>query len=509
MNNVLSGRSRGRRSYLLIAAAAAVWSARAALGQDYWIADDGNWSNPNDWFAGNVPGNGDSAAISESDGVDRTVTYDYTGPTVTLSNLTLDLTNAAGTSSAVLSMSANALSANLEYVGLSGSGTFNQSGGVNAPANLNLGNNAGSTGTYVLSGGTLSFVSSEQVGVNGTGNFNQNGNGANDCVGLILGANPGSTGTYTLSGSGELMAETGEAVGAGGVGNFNQSGGVNSVANSLYIASEPGSTGSYTLTGGTLSVGGELAVAFDAGSTGTLTVSNTGYLSVQGTLLVGAGGTVNLNVPSTSIGSLPNTYSGQGIINVNGALTINHVSTGPTFNVLAAIVSALRSGYDGGTWSGTAGIVSTVAAASTKPLLSLGYADGSVDTGTPATSGQVLIMLTLAGDANLDGTVNFDDLDIVGRHLNTSGNDWSEGNFTYDPNGAVNFNDLDAIGQNLNKSIDGSGIEDGGTMVPLGEAAEVQNVIVLPEPGGIMLLAAGGLLVRRRRRAGIAGATGG
>jgi hypothetical protein len=134
--------------------------------------------------------------------------------------------------------------------------------------------------------------------------------------------------------------------------------------------------------------------------------------------------------------------------------------------------------------------------------LSIGYADGNTDTGAGATANQLLIKLTLAGDANLDGIVNFNDLDIVGQHLNTTGNDWADGNFTYDPNGVVNFNDLDIIGQNLNQSINAAAVALGATTLPLGQVATIQNTTAVPEPGALALAAVGAacLLSGRRRR---------
>jgi hypothetical protein len=132
--------------------------------------------------------------------------------------------------------------------------------------------------------------------------------------------------------------------------------------------------------------------------------------------------------------------------------------------------------------------------------LSIGYADGNTDLGAGATANQVLIKLTLAGDANLDGVVDMNDLMIVGQRLNTTGNDWAEGNFNYDPNGVVNFSDLLIIGQNLNQSINSAGVELGGNTVPVGEAGSITtNTTVVPEPGSVALVAAAGLLTRRRK----------
>jgi hypothetical protein len=156
----------------------------------------------------------------------------------------------------------------------------------------------------------------------------------------------------------------------------------------------------------------------------------------------------------------------------NASLAINY-GVGHASPV-SLIEMYLARGYDGGAWNGT-GIVSSTAAAN-PGVDSVGYADGSVDAGTPATPGEVLIKYTRAGDANLDGATNFNDLSALGKHLNTTGNDWAEGNFNYSPVGAVNFTDLMILGQNLNQQVSpaaSAGETLGGTTLPLGNLGAV------------------------------------
>ena len=79
----------------------------------------------------------------------------------------------------------------------------------------------------------------------------------------------------------------------------------------------------------------------------------------------------------------------------------------------------------------------------------------------------------LPGDANLDGTVNGADLDIVLSNYNTTfvGFDWSQGDFNYD--GTVNSADLDILLSNFNRTSSAA--------------------IAVPEPVGLVLLLAGAL----------------
>src|SRR5690349_15911671 len=101
-----------------------------------WTGASGNWSVANNWTntssGHTVPANGDTVKILPTDGVDCTITYDYTGPAITLNSLNVTLTNFVDTTStATFSMAANTITSNTLYIGNSlagsgGRGTFNQ-----------------------------------------------------------------------------------------------------------------------------------------------------------------------------------------------------------------------------------------------------------------------------------------------------------------------------------------------------------------------------------------------
>jgi hypothetical protein len=133
-----------------------------------------------------------------------------------------------------------------------------------------------------------------------------------------------------------------------------------------------------------------------------------------------------------------------------------------------------------------------------------------VDQGTAAGPNQILVEYTLAGDANLDGTVNFADLLVVAQNFNhtldTHGNpmDWADGDFNYD--GKVNFADLLIVAQNFNQTLSAGQLEQlpgsfrAAWNLALAEvqASESNNV---PEPASVGILGIAGvsLLARRRR----------
>ena len=56
-------------------------------------AASGNWSAAGSWNPGSVPGAGDAVYLAFGDGVNRNISYDYTGAAVTLYSLTVDLTH--------------------------------------------------------------------------------------------------------------------------------------------------------------------------------------------------------------------------------------------------------------------------------------------------------------------------------------------------------------------------------------------------------------------------------
>jgi hypothetical protein len=72
-----------------------------------------------------------------------------------------------------------------------------------------------------------------------------------------------------------------------------------------------------------------------------------------------------------------------------------------------------------------------------------GYDIGAVERPTPP------------GDANRDGTVNFDDLLVLAKNYNGTARAWSQGDFTGD--GVVNFDDLLVLAKNYNRSAQPTG----------------------------------------------------
>jgi autotransporter-associated beta strand protein len=100
----------------------------------------------------------------------------------------------------------------------------------------------------------------------------------------------------------------------------------------------------------------------------------------------------------------------------------------------ASIRQALTVGRNNGAWNATSGITFTEPAAATTTLsLAVGYL---IDA-----SGVLTVRCTPAGDADLDGQVDFDDILALFPNYGATGSfTWQEGDFTYD--GKVDFDDI-------------------------------------------------------------------
>jgi fibronectin-binding autotransporter adhesin len=333
-----------RRRGLLFLAAAAVLPSGAALAQntDNWIAGSGFWSTAGNWNTDVVPGNNDNVNIGISNDATFTTVYDYTGPNVTLNTLSLYAVNSTN-SNATFDMFGNTLTANQENVGYSNNGaagiaTFNQTDGTNTFFYLNVGVN-GAEGVYDQSGGQLVATGNEFVGATGVGFFNQTGgyNYIPDPNAIYVGYQPGSTGTYTLSGTGFMVAGADLYVGndSTSMGYFNQTGGTCTVV-AVIIANNSGSNGIVELSGGQMTnregegIGNSgVGILDQTGGTNTL-LNGPFYVGVNG----GSNGTYNLSngLVSISLNELIG-YEGTGTFNQTGGINMMGYGVGGPYNM--------------------------------------------------------------------------------------------------------------------------------------------------------------------------------
>jgi hypothetical protein len=241
---------RSISSRLSISLLALSIATTAAAANKHWDGGSGNWSNAANWNGDTLPIAGDAVYIRPTDGVARTITYDYAGAPSTLAGLNVDLTG-PGTARTTFAMSAGNLTNIGFIIGDFGRATFNHSGGTHTQNDPTLdgavGYNAGGNGIYNLSGtAALSLAKDLYVG-----------------------------GAATSSGT------------------VNQSGGAATIGRDLLLAGSATSTGSYAISGGALSVGNNLVVG-NAGI-GAITIQNDAFVHVNNELSINSTSTVNLN----------------------------------------------------------------------------------------------------------------------------------------------------------------------------------------------------------------------
>ena len=183
-------------------------------------------------------------------------------------------------------------------------------------------------------------------------------------------------------------------------------------------------------------------LTFAAVMGGTIYVGNLSVSNGAGAIITAA----TTNTPTTlSLSTLLIGPTGQFDV-ANNEVLINY---GSAMSPIASIAGWIKTGYQNAAWNGH-GIVSSVAYQHLTQY-GLGYADAA-DTNNPANlpAGEIKIMYTLLGDANLDGTVNSEDFTMFSQNLGKSGMMWDDGDFNYD--GTVNTEDFTPLSNNLGQS---------------------------------------------------------
>lgn len=234
-------------------------------------------------------------------------------------------------------------------------------------------------------------------------------------------------------------------------------------------------------------------------SAGTLGLGSVNALGATSGTTVKTGATLAIATPASSAIKIDNAKltreSGSTIDMLHGKLVLDY-DAATSFSTIKADV---LSGYAAGAFNGT-GITTSDTQSGKK--LRVGYAEASLILGASGGTwfGQtvdgsaILLAGTFAGDSNLDGAVDFDDLLKLAQNYNGTGKEWTDGDSDY--NGSVNFDDLLALAQSYNSAL---------AVLPTDSfSAEFQSDFALamslvPEPTSLGGLIALGLLGRRRR----------
>ena len=394
---------------------------------------------------------------------------------------------------------------------MSGSGTASLSG-----SNSYTGGNQVLTGTLQAESPTALGNANNSLKLSG-GILDLNGNaiaiGALSGAGTVDNLNIGSTATFTVGSDGSSSTFVGTIQNTGGNVNLVKTG-----AGNLVLAGSNTYAGGTTISGGTLTIS-----AAGALPSGSAVVNNAN-------LVVNANSTISSLTGSTGVttignGSTPATLAltGTNVVNIQSAILINGGTSagsaldigdnalvlpdnGSPATIETAIQQYIVSGQTAGSTSGA--IISTFVT-NNSSTYGIAYADGS-DAGVLNTNlqpGQVVIEPDIIGDADMNGTVNFHDLQNLLGGFGNAGF-WDQGNFNN--HATVDFNDLQLLLGNFGGSTTLSYSELQGIEKLVGEfgynatpnASGIGFTLTsVPEPATLALVAAGGaLLVGRRRR---------
>ena len=188
-----------------------------------------------------------------------------------------------------------------------------------------------------------------------------------------------------------------------------------------------------------------------------------------GLSIVGDGANEPITLDYSNGNPLPNRLNLNGTFTISGlrgsdpligvSMNINRGTVfiayaAPASDPIAAIRNYLRNGWNNGAWNGTAspttGSISSAAAAqNAAQTTAIGYADSAdgLIAGQPANT--IELKYTLYGDTSLTGSVGFNDFTRVTQHYNqTTGGTWDTGDFNYD--GSIDSQDITLMGRTYN-----------------------------------------------------------
>ena len=419
----------------------------AAGGSGTWSAAGTNWSN------GTATGPWNQAQTANFTATGGTVTiagegvaaaaglvfsadgYTLAGGTLTLAGATAVANTIEVADTAVATLAAPlAGSAGLTKAGAGGlvlAGTNTYSGGTTVSAGVLAVGDGGTTGSIggdvsLAAGATLAFDRSDAAsfagGISGAGAVKQLGTGTLELAGA--GTHTGPTTVF----SGTLRVANADAVASSPV--TVESGATLTIASGVTMKAPSVTVDGGTLSAATLAVNGSTGI-------GSLMI-NSGTLAAGAAVLVGPGGLMelpaNARVSVAAASLVVDEAAGGGRLD----LGVGQLAIGPAGIPAADLRSAIITGRNSGAWNGTAGITSDAAAAS-PTTRAVGYA--------VAGDGSAKVSFAAPGDTNLDGLVNFTDIQAIingGRYgqPGTTGV-WAVGDFNYD--GLVNFTDIQAL----------------------------------------------------------------
>jgi rhamnogalacturonan endolyase len=241
----------------------------------------------------------------------------------------------------------------------------------------------------------------------------------------------------------------------------------------------PTSIATWNFTTGVLSATGATSIIADpgsveplvnaSGSSAVLTInpSSAGDIHLGGlSLTSGASATVTSLGSARSVANYDLLVIGVAGATVAPTYGIDSTSTldladndmailyGAGSSPLSTVNAQLLAAYDGGKWNKPGLTSSSAATEGGKTALGFGEASTlglSTFDGLTLGGNAVLVKYTVAGDTNLDGSVDLADYNTVLAHYNGTGQSWTSGSFDY--SGSVGLADYNTILSNYNQTL--------------------------------------------------------
>jgi alpha-amylase len=279
----------------------------------------------------------------------------------------------------------------------------------------------------------------------------------------------------------------------------------NTASNALTISGPISGAGGLTIQGpGTVTLSGANTYSGTTSvNSGELVLGNSGAFPDGGGLTIGTSTTTaSVQLPVTPGVIQPSSF----VINSGSTLDIGDSALvvpdgGSASAAEAEIQQYIANGVQS---SGGAQIISSFAKSNG---FDIAYADGSDPEAGDINlqAGELVVEPALAGDTDLNGTVNIHDLQDLLGNFGQSGF-WDQGNFNGDA--TVDISDLQALLSNFNSSIVLSDSEMQNIEGIVGEFGDVAipnsggygfTLVAIPEPASFGLLAFAGLAIMNRR----------
>jgi subtilase family serine protease len=156
-----------------------------------------------------------------------------------------------------------------------------------------------------------------------------------------------------------------------------------------------------------------------------------------------------INAATVALPSLSTyTITLQGALSITGGGTLDlqegEMLLDTTDTSYTTLQNYLAAGYKGGAWNGSGGIKSSAAAANLNQSTALGSGNGADGVVAGLQPGEEEVKYTFYGDADLNGTVDINDLNtVLSNYLPGKSTTWDTGDFNFD--GKTDISDLNNL----------------------------------------------------------------